>query len=1142
MAAFSTIWAIASVAFSVISAKMQKDRAKKAAKYAADDANRAASLEFVVEATVLPLAIPYGRCKVGGIRTLHVVPPTSLAWILFFQSYGRTAWGNTILDAYNGLISGALDYTVPSTARNARTFSNTTLVHDNSKVNKRDRYKYQNEVLIMQQAICYKGINQILYVFVDDKPWESVEGVHVNVYCDGGVVDPLIAQQGYTENSFSNAAYATGAFLLNREQAQFSGAPQLTFLLEGMMVRFVNMDTNQNPVSYYLTSQYEKSYSNNPALCLLDFLLDGTYGVGLNPSRIDLESFFNAMIVCETVVLTDVEKNGRFWANTPDARNIKRFECNITLNSEVSLRDNITKILNSMDMAELIWSGGKYKLQLKYPVVWDDASSYAYKQVTQWLQDESLDLYKSLLYNNTSSIYDEFGVFNEVGWERSEVAAYLTDENIMRGKDISVSYPNAQTRYNQVIVKFRNESKEFAEDTVNWPNKDSSKGNTFIYTGYRAEDNGEFLETEIFEDAITDYWHAMAKAEQICRSSREQHTLKLSISAYFSFLEPGDIIHITSNILNMPGRLFIVSASKVGDDNTLEVEADSYDARTLAWNALDDEVVPPLPILGEPPLQAINLSYSNNALTWGRPNDSKISRYEIKYTVTPPGSITSNTYWVNIGEVSSTAFNIPSTVAPGVYTFTVVSKTPGGQLAEISGWPVVAGTVTEDYLPPLEEPSYLNIVVFAYAAEGIAPDIPVGGVYSFNLMQLSTVPLGWSPSIPAGTGVVWQSIGLVEHYPGDATYNMTGQWLEPTEYIGVSTEGISAVLVPNLVTVLQNSSGENTNYDGAIGSYQVFLDGVEISESADVVYSVVESTNCTVTINSVPGAQQGNFSVVLLEGDFGSALLRASYDGDSYDAELTVVILDEGYIVDLSVPPTPDIADITITSSFTSVIVSLDSLPDYTEGNGHTKTNVYCARVPIDASEPIFTDAILLDSFTGIENTFLNINDYWHGLNEHEWLTYDYYFWFSFTTRDGIESLPTSDGDLLLTFNKINTNSLEDNAVTLPVSTESFSSLTPLALPSTNFGDVAVLITITASGLLTNTPGENADMELRRNTTLLYTIPMLVGTQQIGSVPMASGSFTFVDNPGAGSHEYELTITGLNSGLYQSISAIGLKK
>lgn len=1137
MAAFSTIMAVVSTAFSIVAAKMQKDRAKKAAKYAADDANRAANVQFTVEATVLPLAIPYGRCKIGGVRTLHVIPPTSLAWIVFFQSYGRTAWGNTILDAYRGLISGAVDYTVPSTARNAVTFSNTTLVHDNSKVNKRDRYKYQNEVLILQQAICVGGINQILYAMVDQKPWETVAGVHINAYCDGGVVDPLIAQQGYTENLFINTAYATGAFLLDREQAQFGGAPDLQFLIEGLMVRFVERNDTQNPVEYNLS--YNKSYSNNPALCLLDYLTDSGYGLAVSTEFIDLESFFNAMIVCETVVIADVEKNGQFWAYNPTPRHVKRFECNLALDSETSLRDNITKILESMDLADLIWSAGKYKLQLKYPVAWSESVTYAYGQVAQWLDNESLDLYRSIAYDNITPIYDiGTGALNSTHWEKSVVAAYLTDENIMRGKDISLTFPNAQSRYNRVTIKFRNESKEFADDTVSWPNIDSDKGSIAVYTQFLDEDNNTKLETEIFAAAVTDYWHAMAKAEQICRGSRAQTALSLSVSGYFSYLEPGDIFHLTSYILNSPGRLFRVNSVKVQPDNTLDIESDSYDARFLAWNILDDEPVQTLPLVITPPLQAINLSFSNNILSWGRPNDSKIASYEIRYTITPPASITLNTYWLTLGEVSRTAFAIPSTLVPGTYTFTVISKTPGGQLSEISGWPTVVGVVTLDYSPPLAEPDYINVTVYARATAGTAPAIPVGGTFSFSSMGLSSVPINWLPTIPGGTDPIWQSIGIAEYYPGDATYDMTDQWQQPSEYNGIITTGVSAVLVPTTVNVLQNSLGVNINYDGAIGSFQMFLDGVEISDSIDVNYSVVSSTNCTVTINNTAGAQHGDFAVVSLTGSLGSAILRAVYDGNNYDIELSVTVFLEGYIPDLSVPPTPDLLDIGITTSFMGIQVVLDAAPDYTEGNGHGQTNVYYTRVPIGSSVPLFATATKLASFPGLVFNYPDLNT--RDLDDVNWLAYDYYFWLSYTTRDGIESDPSDES--LINFDKIGTEFLEDNAVTQPISAHSFSSMSALTLPSTDFGGASVLVVVNASGLLVNTTGESADMEIRRNSVLIHTVSMLVGSQQIGSIPMASGSFNYLDSPGSGSHEYELTVVGLDSILYQSISVIGLKK
>jgi len=117
------------------------------------------------------------------------------------------------------------------------------------------------------------------------------------------------------------------------------------------------------------------------------------------------------------------------------------------------------------------------------------------------------------------------GELNADYWARDVVAAYITDDDIIRGKELAFVYPNAQTRYNYVTVKYRNESKEFAEDTVGWPSKHDN-----LYFGMFADDNLVKLETEQFHESITDYWHALAKAEQICRSSRARINLNFTVT------------------------------------------------------------------------------------------------------------------------------------------------------------------------------------------------------------------------------------------------------------------------------------------------------------------------------------------------------------------------------------------------------------------------------------------------------------------------------------------------------------------------------------------------------------------------------------------------------------------------------------
>jgi hypothetical protein len=365
---------------------------------------------------------------------------------------------------------------------------------------------------------------------------------------------------------------------------------------------------------------------------------------------------------------------------------------------------------------------------------------------------------------------------------------------------------------------------------------------------------------------------------------------------------------------------------------------------------------------------------------------------------------------------------------------------------------------------------------------------------------------------------------------------MSNAW--STVFAYEEQETTLAVLTPDFVTVMQDYYGTNFNYDGAIGVFQVFVNGVEKTKTSEVTYTVFSLDNCEVTINNITGVDKGKFTVTELTGDLGAAVLRATIDGNDYDRTLSVIALNEGYIIDISEPSEqPD--NLEFITGFNHFQIYLNSPPTYTEGHGHGQTNVYYARVLHDDPAPDFADADLLGAFkeTVSEDFIIDFYEFSNELTQHD---YDHYVWLTYVTKDGTEGAASSPQ--LFNFNTINTRSISENAVTMPISAESFSSMSPLTLVSTDFGDRSVLITVNASGLLLDSAGESANMEIRLDTTLIHTIPMLVGTQEVGDIPMASGSFNYIDTPGAGEHVYELTVTGLDSVLYQSITAIGLKR
>lgn len=137
------------------------------------------------------------------------------------------------------------------------------------------------------------------------------------------------------DHTLSGVAYSYVRLTFSQEA--FSGLPTLAADVRGRKV--------------YDPRDATVKYSNNPALCLRDYLINARFGRGLPESDIDDASFIAAANICdETITL-------------PDGSSAPRHTCNIILNTDAAALDNVEAILNTC-RGMLIHTGGRYRLTL----------------------------------------------------------------------------------------------------------------------------------------------------------------------------------------------------------------------------------------------------------------------------------------------------------------------------------------------------------------------------------------------------------------------------------------------------------------------------------------------------------------------------------------------------------------------------------------------------------------------------------------------------------------------------------------------------------------------------------------------------------------------------------------------------------
>jgi hypothetical protein len=621
------------------------------------------------------------------------------------------------------------------------------------------------------------------------------------------------------EARFEGFAFATGFFFYNRDTPQFQGVPTLQFFAEGRTLRSFDASGTLSSI---------ETYSNNPSLVLLDYLTNVEYGKGLQLDQIDLTSFYEAYRTCNRRVQAasnittekptfDVPIHGGLWEyktrNTTIKRPLYLYECNMGIDTSKAVVDNIELILETMGAAELVWSSGKYSLRLSFPTVYtienptDNATNHYCKFTANSVGpsnhgviDSSYKLDDPTRYTNRDVVQFDYipddpstrklyrvtkatgfvtlpparvdGTLNS-GWtdepSNGLIAAVITDDDIILGESIAQIFPSSQQRFNYCTVKFLNEDKDFAEDSISWPPKYKQElptganprgawigtpwtqkyntgdyvtfnGNVYfrksptffyefesewneeakrinpkpmsynnpvedsswikvvdniVYSTYLKEDSNVASEKEVFQAGDSTIYHANNTAENLVRLSRDAIVYKFSLDRSFSYLEPGDFLKILSDTLDIPGELVRIEEITVNSKNNLEIQAVKFDARNLAWNAADSQIVTPTFIYDKGMKQAYNLQFvrssssltSVGAITWDASTDVRVTHYliykfdEMKVFASPDSD------WKEVGSVKGTLYEVP-VIADGTYTYAVVAA-GSNVTASRSGWPYV---------------------------------------------------------------------------------------------------------------------------------------------------------------------------------------------------------------------------------------------------------------------------------------------------------------------------------------------------------------------------------------------------------------------------------------------------------------------
>ncbi len=207
----------------------------------------------------------------------------------------------------------------------------------------------ENEYLYIALVVSegeVESISDLKFDDIDagDGRFSGLVDYNVHLGTNNQAADSLLQEAPDWTSSHQLKGVAYIALRLKYDQDAWNGIPNITALVQGRKL--------------YDPRTQQTVFSNNPALCLYDYLTNTRYGKGLLPPVIDQTSIATAANECDQFEVTPYSGGS----------DIKIFQCNYVLKPEEKIIDNVRDILASC-RGFLPFSNGKYSLKI------DSASS-----------------------------------------------------------------------------------------------------------------------------------------------------------------------------------------------------------------------------------------------------------------------------------------------------------------------------------------------------------------------------------------------------------------------------------------------------------------------------------------------------------------------------------------------------------------------------------------------------------------------------------------------------------------------------------------------------------------------------------------------------------------------------------------------
>lgn len=448
-----------------------------------------------------------------------------------------------------------------------------------------------NEFLHLMCVFCYGEIDAFEEFFFNDVSWNDKKWLKDSKNPSKGkwftyetrtgeagqtAVDAAGKLNGFSADTSKYEGLAIAFFTIQQDKDQTiwsGGAPQITARIRGKKC----FDPRTG-----LTS-----YTENPAIHMIDYLSNSVYSLGLNSDDYDINSFINVANI------SDIE--------------------------HTSIVD--TRVCETVD--------GVYSCTGK------PAETVTFKRYTH---NNIIDT-EQTIFNNMQEIANSFRGYFPNSDGRISVASEMESTSVMSFNEdnmvssITSEVPDRNSRFNRVIVRFPNKANKYKKDECFFPESGSQTEIDWL-----AEDNQVTQERAIDTESTVYKAEALQLARIAAYVSRYAETITFTAMPEANQLDVGDVIDITDSTRGWDSRLFRISDIQYRDDGLVNITGIQHEDAVYPWLGMSYTDITGGSNLGDPSnipepfgLTVIPDETFSTAglLTWESANNAFIRRFTV---------------------------------------------------------------------------------------------------------------------------------------------------------------------------------------------------------------------------------------------------------------------------------------------------------------------------------------------------------------------------------------------------------------------------------------------------------------------------------------------------------------------------------